>query len=75
MHASRESISFSQPEHDVWPVHQMVLRCKLPDPQAAKKGAHMYPEVAWRLKCFVDSMPKNLKEFGQAKQAPPEVKT
>eukprot|EP00983_Pelagomonas_calceolata_P059377 1145901-Pelagomonas_calceolata.AAC.2 len=43
IHASRESISFTQPEHGMWPDHQMVLKCKLPDPSTTsyEKGTHM----------------------------------
>eukprot|EP00983_Pelagomonas_calceolata_P000907 32803-Pelagomonas_calceolata.AAC.1 len=34
IHASRESICFGQLEHGMWPVRQMVLRCKLPNPSS-----------------------------------------
>eukprot|EP00983_Pelagomonas_calceolata_P019331 607742-Pelagomonas_calceolata.AAC.2 len=43
--------------------------------QPARKGAHTYSAVACRLRCFVNSMPKCLKESTQAKQASPYEKT
>eukprot|EP00983_Pelagomonas_calceolata_P026022 816897-Pelagomonas_calceolata.AAC.1 len=43
--------------------------------QPARKGAHMYSAVACGVHCFVNSMPKYVKESAHAKRAPPNMKT
>eukprot|EP00983_Pelagomonas_calceolata_P056372 1144566-Pelagomonas_calceolata.AAC.3 len=43
IHASRESICLSQPEHGMLPVRQMVLRCEVPNPSTTsrERGTHV----------------------------------